>query len=31
MALAGDTRGAEWGAELDLIALAFYESRRMFR
>ena len=31
MALAGDTRGAEWGAELDLTSLAFYESRRLFR
>lgn len=31
MALAGDTRGAEWGAELDLTSLSYYESRRLFR
>lgn len=31
MSLSGDTRGAEWGADLDLTALAYYESRRLFR
>ena len=31
VALAGDTRGNEWGASLDLTSLAFYESRRLFR
>ena len=31
MELAGDTRGQEWGASLDLVSLAYYESRRLFR
>lgn len=31
MTLAGDTRGAEWGADLDLTSLSYYESRRLFR
>lgn len=31
MEIAGDTRGSEWGASLDLVSLAYYESRRLFR
>jgi hypothetical protein len=31
MELSGDTRGQEWGASLDLVSLAYYESRRLFR
>lgn len=31
MDIAGDTRGAEWGATLDLTLLSFFESRRLFR
>ena len=29
--LAGDTDGQEWGASMDLVSLAYYESRRLFR
>jgi hypothetical protein len=31
MTLSGDTRGQDWGAELELTSLAYYESRRLFR
>lgn len=31
MTLSGDTRGQDWGAELDLTSLAYYENRRLFR
>jgi len=31
MSIAGDTRGGDWYAELDLTDLAYYESLRLFR